>query len=781
MRIGEKPAQNPEINLGDQVGCLSDMGVVLSRFLNGDIEDEELNKFGECAIYSIETFKTYTVGEKDEEYHPGEIRHFLQQYFMKDKTISDELLNQVMNLKILILGGNKESITRDELTDFIEIVRVWKKEFISLNRYMKIYNWTTSQELQREFPATTVDASIAALKVFASNMLGTFKGRLVRYDFNDFEKLMKEFRQFTNWSEVHTDKARPAEQWTLFLQTFRKISFNDSDPTILVEDLPPVVVEMADWLGLVIKYKYFLKRHKVDREPGLTHLNSWVQDIHRLLNNAVVRHPDEQIHYDDLLQFLLALENFFAFPLNIKAHDVHEFFPKIFETVLTPKSQGRSLVLNAGKYFRRDYLTRAMAIYSDWYEIQSHLSRNYPNENVIENQQTDNIWFNPNVTLYPFGANNAISDLRRIIRGIPPIYRQDESTAFFVEIKRAYSYQVSHDFFNLSRMNLFRTLLGLAMRGYSSKFDPESIMNSTMTADELQNLYSDLKPLGVKIGLLDPRSTTAGYRSFNEANLFTYVSDGIGPQAVMSFEEGMLLVGYLWSGSRLSKSIYENLLQRCELGPDDVQNQKMVARACVEREMGALIRTHVSTMPGLQEYLESLDQQQLDAYAKDLLTSSYSIHSVEEWVEKSELNVVAMIIHYAESVMTRFNQDADQFLERDEVNAAIPLFSGFIREMGKAVCINSMDSQRVKDVFRHIVETGKIPQSDGWWSDFGLWREFRSRRGDSWEPQFDRGHITSVFASIIAKSIEQGKEPVVCPEGDEAEAQAKSEAQAQAE
>ncbi len=765
LRIGEKPAQNTEINLGDQVGCLSDVGTVLSQFLNGKIKDKELEAFGECVIFSIQTFENYTVGEKSEEYHPKEIRHFLHQYFLKDKIISDAMLEQMMNLKILVLGGSKESITRSELSEFIKIIEIWKKEFVALNRYMKVYNWATGIEQQEKFSVSAVDAAIASLKVFVVNFLGTFQGRFVQYHWNDLEVLIEEFRRFA--LNPHSETSRPPRHWTLLIQKFQKLSFNTSESAIVVEDMAPLAKEMVDGLGLVIKYKYFLKGQKIDQEPGLTHLNNWVQEAYRLLNHAVLRHPNERIDYSDIHEFLLALENFFVFPLSLTADDIYEFFPKIFEAILTPKPVDRSSSMFLKKSFRRDFLLEAISLYSDWYEIQSHLSRYYPNEeNVRGVQSQDDVWFQSNISLNPLDAKTPISDLQRIIRGIPPIYKKGESTVFLVEIKKAYSYQVSHDFFNLSQMNLYRTIINLAMRGYAKEYDPKSTMSSAMTAQELQGLYEDLKPLGIKVGLLDPRSNTAGLRSFNEANLFTYASDGLTLSAKMSFEEGMLLVGYLWSGSLLSKTLYGHLIQRCELGGNDFRGQKKIFRSCVEKNMGELIRDHVNTMPSLQKYLQSLDSKSLEIYAKDLLASSWGECSSEDWVEKSELNVTSVILHYVESVMTRFNLDANPFLEGSEINAAIPLFTGFIQMMGESVGMKSMDTQLVQDVFRHIVETGEIPEKKSWWKglrhNVQLWRQFRSRRGGQWNPQLGRGHITSVFASIITKSMKQNEGAVNC-------------------
>ena len=211
----------------------------------------------------------------------------------------------------------------------------------------------------------------------------------------------------------------------------------------------------------------------------------------------------------------------------------------------------------------------------------------------------------------------------------------------------------------------------------------------------------------------------------------------------------MLLLAYLKSGSTLSREIYNDFLKICEQGSLDIRGEIKVKRSCVESHIGEILLKNVVNMPSLWVYLSSLSQATLGYYGNSLLAASVSKNSSKTWVEKAELDVVGVVAHYSESIMTRFNINGDNYLQREEVNAAIPLFAGFIREMGKKLCMDSMDDQRVIDVFRHIVETGEIPQSKGWIHNWQLYQEFKRRRKQSWNPQFDRVHITSVLAAII--------------------------------
>lgn len=760
LRVGEKPAQNAEIKLGDNVGCLSQIGVVFHQFFAGELESEKLEEFFACARMSLESFENYTVGEDKESYHPEEIRHFLQTYFLKDRTISDALLAQAMNLKVVVLGGDKSSVSREEFQWLIENLDLWKTELLVINRFMKVYNWNQSQKLQRQYPKHMVDAAFVALRSSLLSILGTFKGGAVQYDSNNIETLIREFRAFSRAQEVDPNvPLRPVEDWTLLIQAFKRVAMAHRHPELSLSDLNPLIQETVDWLSLVAKYQYFVKGENWLVNPGLEALHGWIVELFQTIDRSMGRHEQTRMSYLDIHQFLLALERFMSFPFGITADYVRTFAPQLLNQMLRDRSA--QTPRNDINFFSRRQWHVAYSIYSQWFEIQSHISNEYtPSPQVSAHSQVPG----PLILNVDSSSGDAIRDLNKIIRSIPPLYRRGFDTIFLVEARKIFEHQLSHDSHNLTYMNVYRTLLLLAMRGYAKSFSPETPQRAKLSAQELQNLYLDLKPIGVELGLMDPRSENAGFRSFIEANLFTYISDGLDEPASMSFEEGMLFLSYLWSGSQLSHKIYTKLEQVCRHGPEDVRGQPKIDRPCVQRELFAIIQNEIATFPGLKTFLDSASSDVKLRYTQNLLASSISANSSDAWVERAELDVISMIIHYTESVVTRFNVDADSVLERDEINSAIPVFGAFIRQMAKSKCMDDLDQQRVEDVFRHIVETGEVPEKAGVWNNIGLWKEFRRRRGEKWNPQLDRGHMTEVFASIISKSITGVGGKKTCPE-----------------
>jgi hypothetical protein len=749
LRVGEKPAQNAEIRLGEKVGCLSNIGLVTSRFFQGELENEELEEFADCTQLSLESFENYTVGEEKETYHPEEIRHFLHLYFLKDRTISDALLQQAMNLKVIVLGGNKTSVSRLELKRLIELIDVWRSELLTINRFMKIYNWKKSKELKREYPPHIVDTSLVALKSSLLSIFGSFEGVGVRYDTNNLEVLVEEYRTFTGSDRSADSEVRSVQDWTFLLQTFKKFALSHSRPEMTLLELKDLVQEVVDWLGLVIKYQYFVKEKSWLEGDGLEAFHAWVIQVFQTVDRSLSRQALARVPYTDVHQFLLALERFLPFPYGVKADDIKEFAPSILQQML--RDRGANATPTLTDFFYRKQLHVAYSTYTQWHEIQAHLSNQFALSPF--RSRTSFITEIPLTLSTDVSSGDAVRDLNRMIRSVPPLYKRGEETIFLVEARKMYEHQLSHDFYNLTYMNIYRTLLQLLMRGYAEEFSNQDSTSSSLTSEALQAFYLDLKPLGVKVGLMDPRSNTAGSRSFIEANLFTYASNGIGPNATMSFEEGLMFLSYLWSGSTLSKEVYDELRTICGHGPADIRDQEKLDRPCVERELPEALKKAIRTMPGLEKYLNDATPEQAEQFGQDLIASSIGPFSSTQWVERAEIGVMSMIVHYTESVMTRFNLDGDLVLERDEINSAIPIFSGFIRAMALSQCMDKLDDQRVEDVFRHIVETGEIPESKSYWSDFGLWTEFRRRRKTSWEPQLDRGQMTRVFSSIISKSV----------------------------
>ena len=181
----------------------------------------------------------------------------------------------------------------------------------------------------------------------------------------------------------------------------------------------------------------------------------------------------------------------------------------------------------------------------------------------------------------------------------------------------------------------------------------------------------------------------------------------------------------------------------------------------------------LGTMPGLTEFLASLENDRRQEFAEALLRSAYGVDSQENWLEKSELDVVIAVMQYSESIMTRFNADGDDVLSQREIEAAYPVFQEFLRDMVEKMCVTIPDAFSedwfLLSVFREIVSTGQIPTGEmSSWGKASLIFRF-VRRDYLWSLEMDRLAVVKVFSSVVAKSAEsaaqraRGQQPSTCP------------------
>ncbi|MEO0336302.1 MAG: hypothetical protein AAF202_07900, partial [Pseudomonadota bacterium] len=278
-----------------------------------------------------------------------------------------------------------------------------------------------------------------------------------------------------------------------------------------------------------------------------------------------------------------------------------------------------------------------------------------------------------------------------------------------------------------------------------------------------------IQPVGIDALLMDPRSEGSGHRSFLEANLFTYESNGFRSienvnnplDALVSFTEGVHFLTYLYSAAQLSNRVYDELKNRVPVSAEDdldIKGLQFVHRRESALNMASVLLQKIDTMPGLTEFIASADGEQRQELVESLFSAAKSVHSRQEWVEKSELDVAVAVLQYSESIMTRFNSDGDEFLSEGEVEAAYPVFEEFLRDMVKKMCVE-IPSYIGEDwfllhIFREIVTTGQIPEADmSRWGEIWMIVKF-VKRDVLWSVELNRLDVIKIFSSVVAKSAE---------------------------
>ncbi len=374
---------------------------------------------------------------------------------------------------------------------------------------------------------------------------------------------------------------------------------------------------------------------------------------------------------------------------------------------------------------------------------------------------------------------------------IRPLFPDDGQRIMIVPRDQLEHHHTHHEFHNLSMMNVLRSVVTMIFKGYRNT--PGDIdWNSGIDGKDLKEFFDAVREIGIDLGLVDERNYNAGDRAFIEGNLFTYSSDGLAAydadaasqkpdwrrsdrprpsdnqivKAVndkllasqLRFNEAMELFAFLYSGGMMAYDMYKDLKARCPLGPVDRLKLQKISRRCVEQALPDTFARFLTNMPGVLAFLSESGPETRANYVRTLLDTARSPkYSVEEWVEMSEFSTLAVVMHYSEAVMTRFDLNGDLRLDNAEINqGAIPVFLGYIKKFSKDSGMGELDDGQAQAAFYYILANKTIPVS---WSERYIYVPWEW----AWPStlSLDRYELSTVFRVIIGKIMEAGKKKEV--------------------
>lgn len=765
LKVGEEPAKNSDLKVGadEKFACMGQIGITLKGYLRAELSDTNVNEFIDCLNYSFTSFEAYMEGKSENGYHPEELREFLHRHFLKEKVITDGLLSGFMNLKVTLLGGSEEILTRSELKNGVQIIEKLRPIILRLRPLMPVLNphigSKTWPELKQQYPLSHVKTELAWAADETAKILDGSAGS---YQMQDLEKLVFEFRRFVDW-ETHFEETRSPESWIELIKVLKGLAIRPPETTIEPQDWRPLLENSTSWYLQYLRFTYQIKTLSLLYGEGLNEINNLFDDSFKLIDRAIQQHDNKVIEIHELDRLFDVLGRLDMLPFDIEADSFKSLMRPLLSRVLgdIQLSPDERKLRGLNRYV----LAQALAEFSRWSDIQGFLDRHFTPSLVAQT------WQRPSFNIYSSGAFRSYSqDIDRITETIRPLFRDNQKNVFLIEEKKLASYNVTHSFHNLSIMNLIRAAVGLAIRGYSTHLNRSwSIMDSGLTESETQQVYDTLQPIGIDLKFMDPRSSNSGKRSFLEGNLFTYQGDGIQDQGdirsrdhLMNFEETMELLAFLYSGGNFAERVYSDLLngdapngiQACETSGLGVHGMPRLLRSCVRDQFMTSFIKHAVGMPELANYLSAASKERQLALTDALMDASYNpVNSSEDYVEKSEFSVMVMVAHYSESVMTRYNENADAVLDTDEIWKAYSTFKGFIGKTLRGRCMEPHEG-RVREVYRYIISKGALPEENiGTLFDFWVGNVW-------WSESLDRGRVIEVFASII-KSVVQGGTGIV--------------------
>jgi len=758
LYTGEKsPQRTPPSYSGQGFSCVGRIPEHFEKYVSDRLSNEEISSFVSCLQKAFTTFAQLTRGTNATTYAPDEIRQFLHEFFLGDRRISDELMHEFMVLKQAVVGGELNLISRAELYMAVEILEELRIEAIKLKPHLKVLNPRLAGQ---QDPAQLGQRLLEANEALNSSIQAVTQ-RVQRnrktYALANLQKFLTEFRVFVGW-EKHFQGAVPAEKWVGFLRVFRQLTLVPADPKVInAGEWLPMLQSFSRWYLVFLQYELGVKERPILNGVGLQNTVQLGLEVFSLLDLSLSRQPGLMITFEQMDELARAVHDLGWTPQKLRAESVNRALNGIVTRMLGSPDIPPSLRKAEGLDLQA--LSRARVLFYKWAYVQlnldSRLSAPAGSRPTVPNVQIRPV-LNADLRSRLKGVGGSEWDnflkVRTLMR---PLFAENGYRVMLVRPEDLSRYRVRHDFHNLSLMNLWRAATNLVFSGYAEEADSRLSWDSGITSKEMQKFYEDFRGIGIDLQLVDERNANAGARSFLEGNLFTYSADGLvleanTPKARLRFVETMELFSFLYSGGQMATDFYNRLKLVCRAGPLDVNQRPKLARHCVLERLPALLDDTLTNMPELQQYLRVATVPVRHAYARTLLETAFSpSFSVPEWVEVNELSTLAVVLHYSEAVMTRYDHNRDGRLDNAEIEEAAMVFKGFIKKFAKEEKNQNLSDRQAKAAFYYILTYREMPAG---WTDI-FWLSYISYGTLS----LNRSDLSTVFRVIIARLVDAGK------------------------
>lgn len=808
LKIGEKaPKGAPIIIGGGRYSCLSNMSEKAEEFLSARLSVPEIRQFMVCLRDCFESFARRTRGMERDSFKPEELRDFIQEYFLKDRRISDQLLSDFMKLKQSMVGGPVDRVTRADLSQAVDFLKVLEDQAVKLQPYMGVYNFSIGRLwLQDEGSRLEVDDAVRTLEEVAQTIGARLATANHPYSLDDLESFLGEFRSFSAWERIFTN-TRSARSWGVFLKSYKAILTGDDAEVVQPQHWSVLFSQSAGLYGLWLKIRYARSKNSLLSGEGLEATIRAGDAVFAWLRSAVDRQSRKVISYQQLDRLIEALPGVGLMPgmAAVDSGEVRPFristlkslaralFNRMFGDPTVPWAQRQSEGMG------RLAISQMSSEFSLWTEIQRFLDRTFqPDARGRQPGRLETL----SERLGPVGASESLMHLMenrappdegvRTIRWIEqelrPLFRVGEHQIFLTERSELARHQVVHGFHNLSIMNLIRAAVALLVRGYSSYRSGDGPLLTGVSAEELQAFYLDFRDFGVDLQLFDPHAERSGIRAFREANMFTYSGNGVpmrgakfsGLKDLLLPTEAMEYLAFVYSASSLGREVYKGMMDpdngvcfgASRNAPMGDHDYRMVERQCFREQFMGLFLPKLNTMPTMFKVISELSPDARMGVTQVLMDTAFPFKWFDAgFVEWNEVTTLAMVTHYTEALMTRYNRNLNEYLDDEEIWSTYETFRGYIEEMIEDWCrqdkpdsggfvrwFKDKNCGRVpefmaKALFAHLANTGEIP---------------KKLSSVNWMPRapllgvdlkVDRFRLFKIFSSLLKVTAEPKKPP----------------------
>lgn len=735
----EKPKPDTAIRFGvaqNQRSCLGQSLEVVTGYFNRSMARDEAERVIDCAATSIDVFleRTLPLGSTDA-YSRDAMQSFIEVYFFENRRMDPETMPLLFRLKASVLGGSDDAISKRELLKIREMIESFRHVAADLRPHEDVYALRTS--FAPGVGTARFDSAASALDRAVLRIAEQLKGGDRRPDFSmaDVERLLK-------MSDAYPEMAR----YLGLAGRLKRLLIRPPEDRIRAAEWPAVLSTVARMYTLYLRYRYFVDGSSLLDEADPEQVRSLIDESLNLLDTGLERRGGEPIGAAEFEAFVDDASALGLLPERIRASSVKGLFWPLMARILRdpslpPPERGTETKPRAAVAFGREELRRLRSELGNWFAGHQLI-------HAATGQGTYAHTLGEIKAMFAKrdGDSDAVRRARQELGDIVGRGRRlfhDDQNRLMVVRNRQFAGMTRRD---LLFLNMGRSVVRSVVRGYARKPDRAQAY-SAIRQDEAQELYLDIRELGIDIGILDSRVYNAGSRSFTEANLFTSVGNG---DSLLNVHEGVEFFATVFSGGMAAFQLHEELVAAgCGTTARDFAGFELLGADCVRTFLRSNFQGRFGNLPGMARFARSLDrsrdrEEQWSELLMVIENAARTAGFSSAPYEFADLKTLTPVLYYAESLFVRFDRNGNDQLETNEIWSAFPQFRTFIRELGQGQA-ETEDIQRT--IFSFLITFGRPPsigtsgrfELGSWW----VGRRFVSERAD-------RLDILKIISSIPA-------------------------------
>ncbi|MBC7457936.1 MAG: hypothetical protein H7235_06635 [Bdellovibrionaceae bacterium] len=642
--------------------CSKDFKQQLKKISDSTATEAEINAVFECVDKYMSQFQNKVEGEAQADvYSAQDLLHITNRFF-KDLELSKDVIKKITNFKKALIGGEVESVSRQEITEIREYFKNYlHPEVILLAPHIKALH------MHSELNATYTDEALTAAieQVRKSLKILVSKANFERsgYSYNDAKELL-----------FGLDIINSTDQYLVeTIDKIRQLLIGNNELKTN-EDFQVFIDNAVDAYSLYLNSCAGQVKFEISSLYNVKKVVSFFDRIVDVLNTSYQYKKTGLISNRDLDEVLKVFIEKKIFPFDVQFATFQEFYKIALKRVFAQETSDFITEKQIETYYKESGLFKLEISYLETLdEKQTYKLADIQNTFKLYAEKSSfqavSTKFKSDVRLQIATQWVDVND--DFYRAYPAMLKNNK----YILSKTLTS--ESFSVLDLVRSFYIKMLGRQLLMGWGNGKTTPQFRNSNLNKEQMMDFTRDFKQFGIELKLNDPRSKNDGSKAFLAADLFGFTSDG---NNMMSMSETFEYMHYLVAeGSGTTIQIQKDLAAaKCELQELDVFGNHWNPELCFMQNLKHNFSKYFVGKPGLIQYLTKLsDKEFLDYYTLLMDFSRFDMKNKSQKIETADIQTFVVLTSYIEAMFVKYDADASGTLSAQEIRSSFPKFKTF--------------------------------------------------------------------------------------------------------